>query len=148
MPDGGPTDDLWPPDLFQALPIRPPVLLLREAAEGLTMRSNRSIQGEVQTAADGSGNQNHSLNGVAPALSYRWIILRVKHTIAQLYPADVILFFPSATNPQVVKVTNEDELREVLRHTFSLPETRKLIGTLLAQIQSIAEAAKPTPPTA
>ncbi len=148
-----PVHDLWPD--IRAVPIVPPIAILREQAQLLAEKTGGLLHGEVTSAslpgvrrsvpsvtnaaemslsATASGpavDLVHTFHIVAPSLSnYRYSLLNVRHDY-RLYPA-VVLYLPIGT---VYEVPSSEEFESRLRELFAHEETLRVLGSLLVQIQ-------------
>lgn len=146
-----PVHDLWPD--IQAVPIVPPIAVLRQQAQLLAEKTGGLLRGEVTSAtlpgvrrstpsvtnaaemllsATGTAvDLVHTFHIVAPALSnYRYSLLSVRHDY-RLYPA-VVSYLPNAT---VYEVSSSEEFESRLRELFGHEETLRVLGSLLVQIQ-------------
>ncbi len=118
-----------PPDLWgdvQASGVRTPVAILREQASLLGKKTQQVVEAEVETQVFDKLFL-HAFNLVVPALSYyRYNLFTVKHGI-DFYPLDVGIGSYLKT---------EDEFLKWLGAQLSSPETKRIIGNLLAQSNS------------
>jgi hypothetical protein len=130
-------DDLWPEDITAAEGELPPITILKQQASLLGRRTRNVVEAEVETVAmDYPGYLRHTLFLVAPALNfYRHPLLEVEHDATQLYPAS-IRASRSGNGPSKRRRTsakNSDEFKMALKEIFADDETKRTIGSLLAQ---------------
>jgi len=130
-------DDLWPEDITAAEGELPPITILKQQASLLGRRTRNLVEAEVETGtADFPGYLRHILFLVAPALNfYRHPLLEVEHDATQLYPASIHAS-RSGNGPSKRRHTrakNSDEFKKALKEIFADDETKKTIGSLLAQ---------------
>ena len=130
-------DDLWPEDITAAEGEVPPITILKQQASLLGRRTRNLLEAEVETSAsEFQGYLRHILFLVAPALNfYRHQLLQVEHDATQLYPA-TIDSSRSGNGPSKrrrIRAKNSEEFKEGLKQIFADDETKKTIGSLLAQ---------------
>lgn len=119
--------DLW--GEISPVQIRTPVAILKEQAALLGAKTNRLVEAVVDTTAIGNGTFEHSFSLVAPALdNYRYRLLTIRHGV-ELYPINV----PGRVEPDP---QTEEEFLDWLRGKLSAANTKKIIGALLAQVNS------------
>ncbi len=127
---------LWPQDLAPTAE-RTPLTILKEQAAQLGVATKNLLVGQVTTQSHLDGNEpyfNHWFNIVAPALDrYAYQLLTVSHRM-DLYP--LTINFHATKPPTLTKVTSEAEFVAYLQQVFASAETRRIIGALLAQVQS------------
>lgn len=118
--------DLWG-DIAPAA-VRTPVSILREQASLLGAKTKNTIEGNVESRVSGS-LLNHSFNLVVPALdNYTYELFQISHDV-NLYPIHVGFQY-------VVDLKNEEDFVRWLARKLSSPETKSVIGNLLAQANS------------
>lgn len=134
-------DDLWPEDISAPEGEIPPITILKQQASLLGHRTRNLIEAEVETGtSDYQRYLRHTLFLVAPALNfYRHPLLEVEHDATQMYPATVraSLSGNETSKPRRIKVRNSNEFKKALMGIFSDEETKKAIGSLLAQSGAI-----------
>jgi len=107
--------------------VRTPVSILREQASLLGAKTKNMIEGQVETHTSG-GDFYHAFNLVAPALeNYSYELFQISHAV-NLYPVHV------RYSSLVLK--NEEAFVNWLGQKLSSPETKRIIGNLLAQANS------------
>jgi hypothetical protein len=105
--------------------VRTPVAILREQAALLRTKTRNAIEARVDTDVF-YGTFQHSFRLVVPALdNYTYELFSVRYGI-DLYPVTAGLN----------ELKTEDEFKDWLRQRLSSPETKKIIGNLLAQANS------------
>ena len=130
----GSIPNLWPTDLAPTVE-RTPLAILKEQAAQLGARTKNLLEGRVTTRVYAQGEDRlfqHTFSVVAPALDgYTYRLLEVKHGLDP-YPVTV------GVSPTYVEeeLASEAEFIEYLRRVFASDETRRIIGSLLAQVQS------------
>lgn len=103
--------------------VRTPASILREQASLLGTKTKYMIEGQVGTQISG-GTFIHSFNLVVPALeNYSYKLFSVYHGI-NIYPVHVGL---------PTDLEDEDAFVKWLGQKLSSPETKNIIGNLLAQ---------------
>jgi len=126
--------NLRPADLAPAVE-RTPLAILKEQATQLGTRTKNLLEGRVTTRMYKQGEDAlfvHTFSIAAPTLDgYTYRLLEVKHGL-DLYPLTVG-FAPVFVEEDV---TSEAAFIEYLRTVFASDQTRHVIGTLLAQVQS------------
>jgi hypothetical protein len=109
--------------------IRTPVTVLREQASLLGSKTRNMIEGKVETWASGT-KFLHSFNLVVPALdNYSYELFQISHEV-ELYPVKV------EYRSSYRELRTEEEFVDWLRERLSSPETKRIIGNLLAQANS------------
>jgi hypothetical protein len=117
-------DDLW--GAFTPEALRTPVTILREQARLLGDKTQHLIEAEVSTSARGRQFRHH-FDLVVPGLDdYRFRLFEIWHGL-EIYPV-------YAGNDEE-KLSTEAEFIEWLGRTLSSAETRRVISSLLAQVQ-------------
>jgi hypothetical protein len=116
--------DLWGD--IQVSDVRTPVAILREQAALLGAKTQQVIEAQVETQIYNKDFE-HSFNLVVPALGYyKYSLFAVRHDV-DLYPVHLA---PGSF------AKTEDDFVKWLGRRLSSPETRKIIGNLLAQANS------------
>jgi hypothetical protein len=113
--------DFWGDLQATAIP-RTPAAILKEQAALLGEKTSHVLEGRVSTHSS-NGDFIHFFEIAVPSLSYTYRLFRIDHGIA-LYPL---------VADQSQRLDSEDALNDWLRVKLSAPETRKIIGSLLAQ---------------
>ncbi|MGA2882349.1 MAG: hypothetical protein ABSG13_25630 [Bryobacteraceae bacterium] len=117
--------DLWGEIAPSA--VRTPVSILREQAALLGVKTNHLVEGQVETQISGR-TFYHSFNLVVPALeNYSYELFKIYHGV-NIYPVHV--------GPQIDALANEEAFVTWLGQKLSSPETKRIIGNLLAQANS------------
>jgi hypothetical protein len=130
----GAIPDLWP-DLEQSQVV-PPIAILREQAAALGKKTNYLLDGRVDTTTTPAGMFNHSFYVVAHALDdYTYKLFWIKHGADQ-YPVWVADPDPSPFAPPEVSIESENELLEYIRKVLNSDKTKKIVGSLLAQVKA------------
>jgi hypothetical protein len=113
--------DLWGD--IQPLAVRTPVSILRQQAALLGNKTQNMVEAKVRSVVE-AGEFYHSFNLVVPSLdSYTYRLFAVHHG-PELYPV---------TFSRGEELRTEEEFVEWLRKRLSSDETRKIVGSLLAQ---------------
>jgi hypothetical protein len=119
---------------------------LKQQAALLAKKTGGLVEAEVTSTADVTGFASQLLSAGsdepvivlafvlrAPALAdYRYVLFRAYHAADQFYP--MVIHF----NRDEILVSTPDDLAERLRSIFSANETRRVIGTLIAQSKAMA----------
>jgi len=131
------TDDLWPEDIAAGEGEVPPITILKQQASLLGRRTRNLIEAEVETGtSDYQRFLRHTLFLVAPALNfYRHALLEVEHDATKLYPATIKASRSrnGSSKQQTLRAKNSNEFKKALKEVFADDETKKTIGSLLAQ---------------
>jgi hypothetical protein len=117
------------PDLWgEIVPLaeRTPVSILREQAALLGQKTKNLMEARVITSSRGDGTLMHSFTLVVPSLSYSFQLFQVYHKLTSLYPLRV--------SDMKEELPTEQAFIDWLGSRLSSPETKKLIGNLLAQV--------------
>ena len=133
-------DSFWG-DLGEEV-VQTPVSIMREQAALLGQQTKNLVKARVVTRVspiDAPGQFIHSFNLVVPTLdNYTYELFGVSHPV-DLYPVKT----PPPTlagrllataSGQQCELKTEDEFVSWLRERLSSPETKKIIGNLLAQV--------------
>jgi hypothetical protein len=138
--------DLWP-DIEQSQAI-PPVAILREQAAALGRKTNHLLDGRVDTITTPQGWFKHSFYIVAPALdNYTYSLFWIEHGVDQ-YPVqapknpDIAALTDTTT---IVTIGSERELLEYIRNVLNSDKTKRVVGSLLAQVKAIGPTPAPRP---
>jgi hypothetical protein len=132
--------NLWPTDLAPTVE-RTPLAILKEQAAQLGAQTKNLLEGRVDTETSpvplGQDRSFfHTLNVVAPALgNYTYRLLGVRHSL-ELYPLNATFYGSPSGQPRTERLSSEADFIEYLRTVFASDETRRVIGALLAQVQS------------
>ena len=114
---------------------RTPLSILREQAALLGTKTQNLVEAQVETRGVSRALQ-HSFNLVVPVLDhYTYELFSIWHNVIDLYPIalnDEALF--SGQDQFLLK--DENALKEWLARKLSSPETKKILGHLLAQARS------------
>jgi len=117
--------DLWGEIAPSA--VRTPASVLREQASLLGTKTRHAIEGQVETQIAGN-TFYHYFNLVVPALeNYSYELFKISHEVS-LYPVHVGYPDPDAND--------EESFLRWLGQKLSSPETKRIIGNLLAQANS------------
>lgn len=118
--------DLW----GQLAPsaVRAPVAILREQASLLGAKTNRLVEGKVETRVSGTKLFQFFYLVVPPLDDYLYELFQVWHDVS-LYPVRI-------GDPPSIELRNEEEFVRWLGQKLSSPETKSIIGSLLAQATS------------
>jgi hypothetical protein len=142
---GGSIPNLWPTDLAPTVE-RTPLTILKEQAAQLGAQTKNLLEGQVDTAIETgimsahdeiqSRVFRHVFSIVAPSLGgYRYELLAVAHKV-EPYPLVAHFYGRPSVKPESRELASETEFVEYLRKVFASDETRRIIGALLAQVQS------------
>lgn len=119
--------DLW--GEIAPVQVRTPLAILKEQAALLGAKTNRLVEAMVDTSTTGHGEFEHRFILIVPALDdYRYQLFTIYHGI-ELYPVRVMEF--ENDDPET-----EDQFLEWLRGKLSSKDTKRIIGKLLAQVNS------------
>ena len=120
--------DLWP-DIEQSQ-VTPPVAILREQAAALGRKTNYLLNGRVFTRTEGT-RFIHEFEIIAPALDdYSYKLFSIEHG-PDPYPVVV------PTRPAVAPIGSETELIGFVRDVLNSEKTKKVVGSLLAQVKAM-----------
>jgi len=126
--------DLWP-DLEQSQVI-PPIAILREQAAALGKKTNYLLEGRVDTMTTPGGRFKHSFYVEARALDdYTYKLFWIEHGPDQ-YPVVAPRPDMAVPGPPEVGIESEVELLEYVREILNSDRTKKIIGSLLAQVKA------------
>jgi hypothetical protein len=115
--------DLWGD--IQVAAIRTPAAILREQAALLGQKTQNVIEARVDTETYDK-DFHHYFRLIVPALdNYTYELFSVRHSV-ELYPV----------KSGFKEFKTESEFTDWLREKLSSPETRKIVGNLLAQANS------------
>lgn len=152
--------DLWPADIEQS-EITPPVAILREQAAALGKKTGYLLEGRVDTSVTQgpagarfvqmsrealgltrAGNDPrlflHRFLVVAPALDgYAYELFWIEHGADQ-YPARAPELDVKEGEPSELTLASEHDLLEYIRLVLNSEKTRRIVGSLLAQVKAMA----------
>jgi hypothetical protein len=138
---GGSIPNLWPTDLAPTVE-RTPLTILKEQAAQLGAQTKNLLEGRVDTMMLPDSRQagpvvfRHAFSIIAPLLGdYRYELLVVAHKL-ESYPLTAHFYGRPSGKPEGKELASEAEFIDYLREVFASAETRRIIGTLLAQVQS------------
>jgi hypothetical protein len=115
------SEDFWPADIVMDVPVSP-VNILRAQASKIGEKTKNIVEGRVRTSSY-LGELVHSFELVAPALgNYSHELFVVTHPVT-LYPVKVAGDY----------LETEEELIKWLKAKLASPETKRIVGSLLAQ---------------
>lgn len=144
-----PTLDLWPSNL-EAVKVVPPAAILRQQAALLAQKTQGLVTASVQPSSRTVrveafpllGQQppppapdavEHDFYLTSPALGdYRYRLLSIRHGAVALYPVEI----HSGASGAPLVAASEDQFVEMLRTVFNSEETKRVVGSLLAQSKS------------
>lgn len=126
--------DLWP-DVEQSQVI-PPVAILREQAAALGKKTKYLLQGRVDTTITDGGRFRHRFYVVAPALDeYSYELFWIEHGADQ-YPVEAPGLPKGVLGHITEKIESERDLLEYIREVLNSEKTKKVVGSLLAQVKA------------
>jgi hypothetical protein len=141
MPNAIP--DLWPE--IQQSEVVPPLAILREQAVALGKKTGQLLEGRVSTRTDADGNLVHSFSVVAPSLdNYSYRLFSLYHG-ADPYPVTVPECLALEAPPHAApvpgslaerRIGSETELLRYLREILNSEKTKRIVGSLLAQVKA------------
>jgi hypothetical protein len=130
-------DDLWPDEIAETEGEIPPITILKQQASLLGRRTKNLVEAEVETGtSDFQRYLRHTLFLVAPALNfYRHPLLEVEHDATKMYPATIKARRSrnGSSEQHRIRVKNSNEFKKALKEVFADDETKKTIGSFLAQ---------------
>ena len=119
--------DLWGEIIPAA--VRTPLAILREQAALLGTKTKNLIEAKVETGVS-RGEFSHRFKLVVPAMdNYTYELFTVTHGV-DLYPVF------TRVKKLDLQMNNEEDFVRWLKETLSSPDTKTLIGNLLAQATS------------
>jgi hypothetical protein len=122
--------DLWPEDVADT-DVTAPVSILKAQARRLGARTAWKITADVDSVGIGS-TFRHTFTLQAKRLSYSYELFTVEHGI-EFYP--LYVFFENFERGRV-EVRSEEELTRLLGEIFNSDLTRRIIRSLVAQIEA------------
>src|SRR5437867_13436591 len=126
--------DLWP-ELEQSQVV-PPVAILREQAAALGKKAKPLLEGNVETRTALSGRFNHTFYIVAPALeNYTYELYSIEQGADQ-YPVVAPRRNNALSGPPQVILQTEGEFLECVRDVLNSDRTKRIVGSLLAQVKA------------
>lgn len=131
-----PTKNLWG-DLPTVEDVVTPLRMMREQANILRQATRGVLHASITTTPLSDGRMRHSFYLVAPLLNdYRHLLFSVEHGI-EPYPAQVMPVQAAKPLPCPSQKAFENLLPRMLQH----PDTRKAVAALMANSQSVKDAA-------
>lgn len=151
-------EDLWPENINTKIKMIAPVTILRQQASLLGKKTKNIVEGQVETKTVNDSSQEklleHSFYLVAPALDfYKYLLFRVQHGVMDWYPLKIFVDVIDSkslkekrwdtpnikrrirlrASAQALGTETEEAFLEKLKDIFALEETKKAIGSLIAQ---------------
>src|SRR5580658_4806026 len=125
--------DLWPQ--IEAVNVRTPGTILKQQAALLGKHTKNLLEGSVDTQTYGSEFRHHFIIN-APTLSYSMELFAVAHDV-YLYPVR-IASAPRVRldHPEDLLLNSEGEFVNWLKGVFNAAETKRILSTLMAQVES------------
>ena len=124
--------DYW--GVIESTASRTPVVILREQASLLSAKTGNLLEGRVTTTVQGN-RLNHSFRLVAPALDgYNYELFNVGHEVSAVYPVRLTVDDGKVHGYEFFE--DEAEFTARLREKLSSPETKRVISTLLSQVNT------------
>jgi hypothetical protein len=120
--------NLWPEGVRETTPMITPNAIFKRQASALADRTDGVLQGTVTRRVHEDGDFVYSFKITSTTLDYSYELFLAWHKPILLYP--VTCSFQS----RVTRCGNQEELLEWLRGVFSSDETKRVIDSLLAQI--------------
>jgi hypothetical protein len=117
---------------------RTPLSILREQAALLGTKTQNLVEAAVESRGV-NDEFSHSFHLVVPVLDhYKYELFSIRHPVVDMYPVTVgyVHMYPVLAKGNEKRLRNEDEFKEWLSKTLSSPETKKILGNLIAQARS------------
>ena len=130
------TLDFWP-DLATARPKVTPLSLLKQQAALLGKHTSNLLEGVVRTRSGPGGTVGHRFIIRVPTLEYMYELFEVSHNMVDLYPVRVDSG-PHQTSyrDDHPLLRSEEAFLQWLKNVLSSDITKRVLGSLLAQIES------------
>lgn len=115
-------------DVIEDIPIKPPIVFLKELSNELAKKTKGLLIGEVEQTVYSNPRFRFDFYIEAPSLNnYRFHVLTLNHDLD---------FYPVEITGRNDKITNEQELEQALEQIFTSPEVKRVINGLLKQINA------------
>lgn len=124
--------DLWPQ--IEAANVLTPGTILKQQAALLGKHTKNLLEGKVVTQSIG-GEFIHHFMIDAPTLDYRMELFAVSHDM-NLYPVRIVAAPPVRFDLPQFLVSSEAEFVDWLKSVFNAAETKRILSTLMAQVDS------------
>jgi hypothetical protein len=130
------TLDFWP-DLATARPKLTPLSMMKQQAALLGRHTSNLLEGFVLTGSGPGGTIVHRFIIRVPTLEYRYELFMVSHNIVDFYPVRV----ESGPHQMAYRddrplLRTEEDFLQWLKTVLSSDITKRVLGSLLAQIES------------
>ena len=127
--------DFWP-DLATARPQVTPLSLMKQQAALLGKHTSNLLEGEVSSNLS-YGRLVHSFRIHVPTLDYSYEVFRVSHEMLAMYPVRIDGGPHKQQYPRgAPTLDSEDAFQDWLKSVLSSDETKRVLGSLLAQIEA------------
>lgn len=126
--------DFWP-DIAEAKPKVTPLLLMKQQAALLGKHTGNLLEGKVSTQALKEGDLLHTFSIAAPTMGYTYDLFIVQHSMVKLYPVEVISA-PKVNVPTKSELGSEEEFLHWLKAVLNSDRTKRVLGSLLAQVEA------------
>ena|SRR5579859_192160 len=127
------TLDFWP-DIATSRPRVTPLSLLKQQAALLGKHTNNLLEGGVSSNVY-NGRLLHRFFISVPTLDYRYELFTISHDVVGLYPVKVDSSKFYYHGKSLVTLDSEDAFVDWLKNVLSSDETKRVLGSLLAQIE-------------
>ncbi|HYL79128.1 MAG TPA: hypothetical protein VEU96_33360 [Bryobacteraceae bacterium] len=129
--------DLWPE--IDVANTRTPVSILKQQAALLGKHTNNLLEATVETIASSDSFVHRFIIEVPALAGYRYELFSIRHD-EKLYPVQIQhgprTAMPSAYSAWQDGIESEEILLEWLKAVLNSPDTKRLLGNLLAQVES------------
>jgi hypothetical protein len=129
------TPDFWP-DIGDAKPKVTPLSLMKQQAALLGKRTQNLLEARVVTIPH---EKDVVLSFVieVPVLGYQYELFRVRQNMVDLYPVVIVSAPKLGEGPHRAPVLrSEDEFLEWLKDVLNSDTTKRVLGSLLAQVET------------
>jgi hypothetical protein len=130
------TLDFWP-DIGDTKPKVTPLSLMKQQAALLGRHTGNVLEGRVRSTTF-RGGVNHTFVIAAPALDYQYELFNVSHTMVDIYPVTVVSAPRVGEGPleKPPVLRSQEEFLQWLKDVLSSDTTKRVLGSLLAQVEA------------
>lgn len=128
------TLDFWP-DIAAARPRVTPLSLMKQQAALLGKHTSNLLEGDVSSNVY-NGRLVHRFRISVPTLDYSYELFTISHDVVALYPVRIESSKTYYHGKSQLTIESEDAFMDWLKTVLSSDETKRVLGSLLAQIES------------
>jgi hypothetical protein len=109
--------------------------LMKQQAVRLGKHTNNLLEGDVSSNINGE-RLVHRFRISVPTLDYSYELFRISHDVVVLYPVNVESSKTYYHGKSQLTLDSEEAFMDWLKNVLSSDETKRVLGSLLAQVES------------